>query len=531
MNIFDSLERARIGSPDKEAVLFKNQKITYGELHDQACRLSAALAQCYSLQHGDRVAIFLPNIPEFIVSYYAIEKLGGIAVSLNVMLKRDEVEFILRDCGAVVVVTIAPLLEHVPESVPSLRGIVVVGEANRTDCLKFSDLLSKGRMANSPSTRVDGDEGAAILYTSGTTGKPKGVLLTHANLSFNSNAVNRYTEMSAEDRLLCFLPLFHCFGQNFIMNGAVNTCATLILHERFVPDEILQSALENRASVFLAVPAVYMRFLAQPGCERYFETIRYYFTAAAPMPADVARRWRGRFGKVIHEGYGLTETSPFACHNHESDYREESVGTALDGVEIKIVDEKGETLARGELGEIAIKGPNVMKEYFNRPDETAEVIRDGWFLTGDIGKLDKDGYLYLVDRAKDMVNVSGFKVWPREVEELLSTHNGVMEAAVIGVPDPLSGEAVKAFVVLKKGAQLTDKEIIDFCRDRIAVYKAPRYVDFIDALPRNPSGKVLKRELRLRKADVGGQRSEVGSRRPEVGGQTSDSQLKPETRS
>jgi long-chain acyl-CoA synthetase len=247
---------------------------------------------------------------------------------------------------------------------------------------------------------------------------------------------------------------------------------------------------------------VYMRFLAQPECEKYLEKIRYYFTAAAPMPAEVARRWRERFGKTIHEGYGLTETSPFASHNHESAYREESVGTALEGVEIKVVDEKGDILPAGQLGEIAIKGPNVMKGYFNRPEETAEVIREGWFLSGDIGKLDEEGFVYVVDRAKDMVNISGFKVWPREVEEVLSKHNAVIEAAVIGIPDPISGEAVKAFVVLKKGAQLAEKEIIDFCRDRIAVYKAPHYVKFIDALPRNPSGKVLKRELRLREQDT-----------------------------
>ncbi len=502
MNIFDSLERAQIRFPDKEALVYKNQRTTYLELCEQACRLSAALEQRVGLKRGDRVAIFLPNIPEFVATYYAVEKLGAIAVSLNVMLKRDEVEFILRDCGAVLLITTAQLLAQVPESIPTLRGIVAVGETSGEPCLRFSELVSEPATWEAPDIRVDGDDGAAILYTSGTTGKPKGVLLTHGNLSFNADAVNRYAQMTADDRVLCFLPLFHCFGQNFIMNGAVKASATLILHERFVPDEILESALVNRASVFLGVPAVYMRFLAQPECEKYLENIRYYFTAAAPMPAEVARRWRERFGKTIHEGYGLTETSPFASHNHESDYREASVGTALEGVEIKIVDEKGHTLPAGELGEIAIKGPNVMKGYFNRPEETAEVIRDGWFLSGDIGKMDEDGYVYLVDRAKDMVNISGFKVWPREVEEVLSKHDAVTEAAVIGIPDPISGEAVKAFVVLKEGAQLAEKEVIDFCRDRMAVYKAPHYVEFIDALPRNPSGKVLKRELRLREHDT-----------------------------
>ena len=498
MNIFDSLERAQNRLPDKEALIFKGERTTYGSLYQHACRLSAALEKHFGIRRGDRVAIFLPNIPEFIVSYYAIERLGAIAVSLNVMLKREEVEFILRDCGASVLIATPQLLEQVPDAIDTLRGIAVVGEPGGRACLRYSDLIADRLTQKSPAAGVESDDGAAILYTSGTTGKPKGVLLTHGNLQFNSAAVNRYTEMTPDDRLLCFLPLFHCFGQNFIMNGAVNVGATLILHDRFVPDEILESALVNRASVFLGVPAVFMRFLAQPDCERYFAAIRYYFTAAAPMPAEVARLWRQRFGKPVYEGYGLTETSPFASYNHEREYRDESVGTALQGVEIKVVGEKGETLPTGELGEIAIKGPNLMRGYFNRPEETAEVVRDGWFMSGDIGKMDKDGYVYLVDRAKDMVNVSGFKVWPREVEEVLSQHEGILESAVVGVPDAVSGEAVKAFVVLKKGAQLTDREVVDFCRERMAVYKAPRHVEFIDALPRNPSGKVLKRELRLK---------------------------------
>jgi long-chain acyl-CoA synthetase len=498
MNIYEPLQRAQDRFPEKEAVLFRGQSTSYGELCQQACCLSTALEKHYGVQRGDRVAIFLPNIPEFVIAYYAIERLGAIAVSLNVMLKRGEVEFILRDCGAAFLIIAAQLLEQIPENISTLRGIAVVGEPKGAVCARFSDLIIEQPEAASPIARVESEDGAAILYTSGTTGKPKGVLLTHGNLAFNSEAVNRYTQMTPEDRLLCFLPLFHCFGQNFIMNGAVNMGASLILHERFVPDEILESALLNRASVFLGVPAVFMRFLAQPDCEKYFASIRYYFTAAAPMPAEVARRWRERFGKTIYEGYGLTETAPFASHNHESDYRDESVGTALEGVEIKVIGEKGETLPAGQLGEIAIKGPNVMKGYFNRPEETAEVIHDGWFLSGDIGKMDRDGYVYLVDRAKDMVNISGFKVWPREVEEVLSRHDAVLETAIIGIPEPMSGEAVKAFVVIKKGAQLTEREVIEFCRDRIAVYKAPRYVEFIDALPRNPSGKVLKRELRLR---------------------------------
>ena len=502
MNIFDSLERAQIRFPNKEALIFKGQRTTYGELYQQACRLSAALSRSFGLRRGDRVAIFLSNIPEFLQAYYAVEKLGAIAVSLNVMLKRDEVEFILRDCGAKALITMPQLLEQVPENILTLRGTVVVGETNRIGCLRFFDLIAERPTSEAPNVRVETEDGAAILYTSGTTGQPKGVLLTHGNLLFNSQATHHHTGMTPEDRLLCFLPLFHCFGQNFIMNTSVHVGATLLLHERYVPDEVLESAAVNRATMFFGVPAVYIRLLSQPEIEKKLESIRYYFSAAAPLTIQTVRKWRERFGQIIYEGYGLTETSPFASYNHDSEYREGSVGKPVQYAKIKVINEKGETVAPGELGEIAIKGANVMKGYFNRPKETVQVIRDGWFLTGDIGRMDADGYLYLVDRAKDMINVSGFKVWPREVEEVLSNHLDLAEAAVIGVPDPVSGEAVKAFVVLKKDVQLFEKDVIEYCRACMAVYKAPRYVEFIEALPRNPSGKVLKRELRLRQQDT-----------------------------
>jgi long-chain acyl-CoA synthetase len=253
--------------------------------------------------------------------------------------------------------------------------------------------------------------------------------------------------------------------------------------------------------MFFGVPPVYQHLLAEPNIEEYFRTVRYCFTAAAPMPVVVARQWQRRIGQIIYEGYGLTETSPFASYNHDSLYREGSVGTPLEKVEMKIVDPEGRALPAGETGEIAIKGPNVMLGYFRRPKETAQVIRDGWFLTGDIGRADADGYFYLVDRAKDMINVSGFKVWPREVEEVLLQHPSVSEAAVVGIEDPDSGEAVKAFVVLKQSAAAHEPEIIDYARARIADYKAPRFVEFIDSLPRNPAGKILKRELRERERE------------------------------
>jgi long-chain acyl-CoA synthetase len=502
MNIFDSLERSRIFLPNKEAIIFGGASITYHELHERVCRLSSALLACCGVQQGDRVALLLPNIPEFLISYYAALRLGAIAVSLNVMFKHDELKFILNDSEARLLITTPQLLEQVPEAseAPFLQIIVCTGKADRAGVVELGDLLSSTSATNSKANLAN-DSGAAILYTSGTTGKPKGVLLTHGNVISNVHATNHHTKMASADRLICYLPLFHCFGQNFIMNASVNVGATLILHERFQPDEILHSISSNSVTMFFGVPTVYARFLTLLKLEEPLRTVRYYFTAAAPMPVGVARQWRERIGATIYEGYGLTETSPFASYNHDFVYREGSVGSPIENVEMKIIDAQGGDLPPGELGEIAIKGPNVMQGYFRRQEETAEVMRDGWFRTGDIGQMDDDGCFYLVDRAKDMINVSGFKVWPREVEELFMKHPAVSEVAVIGIPDLESGEAVKAFTVLKAGAQVSAQELIDFCRNRIAIFKAPGFVEFVDSLPRNPAGKILKRELRVREAE------------------------------
>jgi long-chain acyl-CoA synthetase len=499
MNIFQALEQTKNQYPQKEAIVFGADRITYAELYERICRLSSALQEIASLRKGERVALFLPNRPEFVLSYYATVRLGAIAVSLNVMLKRDEVKFILNDSEAKILITSSQLLDQVPDTIeiPSIKQILCIDKTERTGVVGLDSMLACAA-PDAPAADLAQDEGAAILYTSGTTGKPKGALLSHGNLISNVGATVLHTRMSSNDTLMCYLPLFHCFGQNFIMNASVKSGATLVMHERFQPDEILDSLKSNRISMFFGVPPVYLRFLAVPNIREYFNQVRYCFTAAAPMPVTVVRQWREKVGQIIYEGYGLTETSPFASYNHDVQYREGSVGTPLEDVEMKVVDHEGHDLPSGEQGEIAIKGPNVMLGYFRRPEETAEVIRDGWFLTGDIGKMDSDGYFYLVDRAKDMINVSGFKVWPREVEEVLLQHASLSEVGVVGIADPTCGEAVKAFVVLKQGHSISDRELIDFARERMAVYKAPRHVEFVDALPRNPAGKVLKRELRAR---------------------------------
>ena len=346
------------------------------------------------------------------------------------------------------------------------------------------------------------DDPAAILYTSGTTGKQKGATLSVGNVVFNAHTTRLYLRVDPADRLLLFLPLFHVFGQDFILDAAFAAGAAVVLHRRFEPQAILTSIAADGVTMFFAVPTVYINLLNAGIRAEQMASIRYFFSAAATMPVEIAERWKEVFGKPIFEGYGLSETSPFASYNHEWQHRPGSVGTALASVELRIVDPDDQEAPRGTWGEICIKGPNVMLGYWNRPKESAEALRGGWFHSGDVGYMDEDGYVYIVDRTKDMINSAGFKVWPREVEEVLYEHPAVAECAVIGAPDPLKGEVVHAVVVLSTGTSATSEDLERYCRERMAAYKVPRQFAFADSLPKSATGKILKRVLREQASSV-----------------------------
>jgi long-chain acyl-CoA synthetase len=350
-----------------------------------------------------------------------------------------------------------------------------------------------------PAFSAEPDDGASIIYTSGTTGRPKGVVLTHGNVVSNTASAKVLGDHREDDRSLCFLPIYHSFGQNFIMNAVIRAGGTLVLHKKFDVEEILDSLRDNRVTRFYGVPPVYIKILEHPRAGEAMRTVRYCFSAAASMPAEVARRWRERFGVAVHEGYGLTETTPAATYNHATRWKPGSVGTAIPDVRVRVVDAQGRETPAGTPGEIQVRGPNVMKGYFGKPEETAAALSDdGWLRTGDVGYLDEEGYLFLVDRVKDMINASGLKVWPREVEEVLYRHPAVRECAVIGVPHPVYGETVKALVALRVPGAATADELREWVRQRLADYKAPRLVDLVDELPKNVTGKILKEELRRR---------------------------------
>jgi len=302
--------------------------------------------------------------------------------------------------------------------------------------------------------------------------------------------------MRPTDRALLFLPLFHVFGQNAIMNAAFVAGTSLVLHRRFVPDLILASIARERVTMFFAVPTIFINLLNGDLTRADLASIRYEFSAAATMPQEISRRWTERFRRPVFEGYGLTECSPFAAYNHDFRHKVGTVGTAVENVEIKILDEGDREVPRGAWGEICIQGPGVMKGYWGKPEETARAIRGGWLHSGDIGTMDDEGYVSIVDRVKDMINVSGFKVWPAEVEQALYRHPAVREVAVYGVSDPVKGEAVRAAIVLREGTAATAEEIIGFCRNHMAVYKAPGSVEFVTEFPKSATGKILKRILR-----------------------------------
>lgn len=491
MNVAHFLEAGARYLPERLALVFGDRRWTYAELDREAGRVAAGLARL-GLRPGERVCLHLGNRPEFVLAYYGALKLGLTPVALNVTYRRDELAYIARDSEGAAILTMEPAAANLPPpaDTPSVRvriGVPGPG-AVAWEALPADPPLG--------ARDLDRDDVAAILYTSATTGRPKGVMLTHANVVSNAYATVHHLRMTPEDRGLCALPLFHCFGQNFIMNALVASGGALVLQERFVPPEFLGAIARHRVTILYAVPTMYILLLAGDLAAHDLSSLRLSFSAAAMLPADVEARWRAASGLPISQGYGLTESSPFATYNHERAHRPGSIGTPIENVEVRVVDEQDREVPDGTLGELVIRGPNVMKGYLGKPEESAETLRGGWLHSGDIGYRDGDGYFYVVDRVKDMINVAGFKVYPREVEEVLFAHPAVREAAVLGAPDPVKGEVVRACVVLREGQTATADELIALCRERIASYKVPAAVEFVPVLPKSPTGKILKKELR-----------------------------------
>jgi len=503
--------------PSLDAVIFQGRGIKYRELAGWTRDLASGLHQI-GIKRGQRVAIMLPNCPQYIVAYYAILKLGGVVVNVNPMYVERELEFQLNDAGAQTILAardLLPRLEAVKGKTP-LKTVILtdpdehVGKEGSmgqrksagTEALEYADLLKKGKSQGPPILSIDPDEVALLQYTGGTTGFSKGAMLTHYNLvsdvvqcvSWNVGA------QKGEERMLAVLPFFHVYGMTVTMNEAIYLAATIILLPRFQVDDCLEAINKYQPTRFPGVPTMYIGIINHPRVKEYnISSIKVCSSGSAPLPVEALRRFEELTGGKISEGYGLTEASPVTHANPFSGKRKVgSIGLPRPDTDAKVVDlETGEKdLPPGEEGELCIRGPQVMKGYWNRPEETAKTLRNGWLYTGDIAKMDEEGYFYIVDRKKDMIICGGFNVYPREVEEALYLNPKILEAAVLGVPDPYRGETVKAFVVLKPGEKPTAEEIIEFCRQNLARFKVPTQVEFRKELPKSHVGKVLRKVLR-----------------------------------
>jgi long-chain acyl-CoA synthetase len=485
--VSDSAARA----PESPAVRLGEVELTYAELDDSSARLATLLRE-KGLRPGDRVGVMLPNVLEFPISYYGVLRAGCVVVPMNVLLKRREIAFYLEDSGSKL------LLAWHGFAAEAGDGAADAGvEAIEVEPEGFAAMLAE-REPTPGLADTDAGDTAVILYTSGTTGKPKGAELTHSNLLRNADVSSRTTsEIAAGDVVFGGLPLFHSFGQTVSMNASLMVGACLTLVPKFDPGEALATMQRDGVTHFYGVPTMYGALLHHPGREDYdTSTLRICITGGASMPVEVLRGFEEAFGAIVLEGYGLSETSPVSSSNHPDRERKPgSIGTPLEGVEMKVFDEDDNEVAQGEVGEIVIRGHNIMKGYWQRPDATAEAMRGGWFHSGDMARVDEEGYFYIVDRKKDLIIRGGYNVYPREVEEVLYEHPKIREAAVIGVPHDQWGEEIGAAVVLHDGEELAPEEVSAYVKERIAAYKYPRLVWFVEELPKGPTGKILKREI------------------------------------
>ena len=433
--------------PQKKALVYRDWSTTYERLNGMVDQTALYLKRL-GVKKGERVAIYLPNIPEWPMFYYGTVRLGAIAVCIASAYKRDEVTRLVSDSLSSVLITCEELLPNVPDRkiIPHVKDIVVV---ERDQGLRTIVEDKRSGIKDPVRVECEGDDVATFLYTGGTTGVPKGAMLTHRNLLYSAQMVSYYERTVPEDVGICFMPLNHVFGLCHIMNSMFFGCATLVLFKAFDMDAILQSVSENKITRFYAVPTIYIRFLNNRESKKNLKSLTYVFSAATSMPAEIVRQWGEEYRLPIHESYGMTESASIITFNHYYRHKIGTVGVPAGLAELKLVDPEDRPVGGGEKGEIVIRSPNIMKGYFNQPDETAMAMRNGWFHSGDVGRFDEEGHLYIVDRIKDVIITGGENVFPREVEDVLYTHDCVDECAVVGLPHPEYGEAVTAFVTLK----------------------------------------------------------------------------------
>lgn len=500
-SLIDYLRRSEAEYTDHNAIIYAGRTTTHGQFGEMTDRLANGLAS-HGIQKGDRVGLYAINSDYFAMAYFSILKAGATVVPINLLLNPKEVAYNLNDAGIKALIYSEPFgnaVKEIRKLLPAATTYWCIGAGKSDDSdLNWTDLLKSER--NPPAIQLQPEKDlAAILYTSGTTGYPKGAMLTHRNLASNAASISEaLTLVPGEDVLLVVLPMFHAFAATVGMIFPLLNGCTLIPIAKFDPQLVADTIEREGVTVFPAVPSMYNVLLRMPDSEiTKFKSLKFCISGGAALPAEVMKQFEMKFGKHIYEGDGPTECSPCTCVNPIGGERKiSSVGKVVPGVEMKIMDEHGRELPQGQIGEICVRGPNVMKGYWNRPDDTAESFWGEWFKTGDLGYVDVDDYFFIVDRKKDMIIVNGMNVYPRVIEEVLFKHPAIKEAAVVGEPDDLHGEKAVAFVVAKEGHALTEAEVRSHCRENLGRHEIPRKVHVIDQLPRNAAGKVLKRELR-----------------------------------
>lgn len=493
-------------SANKTAVLFENKKFDFDYFKNNSDKFAQALI-ALGISRGERVGILLRNCPEFVISVFGIIKAGAIAVPLNFMFTEEELKPIIEDAGIKVIISCKEyfdILQRLRLRIEFFQRIIFIDSQEETGFYSMINKVYPGIKL----PQLFPDDVAVIIYTSGTTGKPKGVMLSHHNFLADIESALKSVSFSHREKVICLLPLFHSFALTVCLFLPFYISAPVILISHLSPfRRVFGNIIKYRGTIFIGVPPIFKLiadmkipwYMKIPVVKKVILPLRICISGAAPLPLEVLHRFEKKFGIPLLEGYGLTEASPVVSINPLHRAKPGSVGLPLSGIKVKVVNEAGETLPPGKQGELIVKGENIMKGYYRKEEETAAVIKDGWLYTGDIARLDEEGYIYILDRKKDLIIVRGLNVYPREIEEAIYHHPKVKEVCVVGVPDKSRGEVPKAFVVVKEREELTEEELLEFLRPRLAGYKIPRYIEFRNELPKSASGKILRREFRERK--------------------------------
>jgi long-chain acyl-CoA synthetase len=494
-HVFENLLNAQAEHPNRTALEFMGQQISFGVLAQNARKLATGLG-AHGIERGASVGLMLPNIPHFAEALYGAWMHGNVVVPMNVLLTPPEIRYLVEDSKIQALFVFESFVPQVETALAGLRDaprVIVVGNPGRHTA--YAALL-EGHAPIAPRAATP-DEHILTIYTSGTTGKPKGAVISNANVIAQLDMTDDLFPPQPGDKSLCVLPLFHVFALNGVLNNAIRHCATIVLHVKFELDAAVKSLQNDGITNFAGVPTMYFYILKHPEIATLkFPKLRMCVTGGAAMPVDVLRSFEDKFNVPIYEGYGLTETTVSVCCNRPGAKKPGSVGKPYPGVQLRIVDDEGKPVKAGERGEIVVKGPNIMQGYLNRPEATAETIVDGWLHTGDIGLVDDDGFVFIVDRKKDMIIKGGYNIYPREIEEVLYQMPQVAEAAVVGVQDAAKGESVRAVISVRPGAELDEQQIDAYLKENLAKYKLPSEYVFVSELPKGPTGKILKRELR-----------------------------------